>query len=185
MEFNKMLFYNLNTIFEEFNFQVVSQYKNFIELKSDKVNMTVSYDEREKSGSLYVGKNGKQQLHIDGNVMLNFFEAELKDKLIIPERTYQDFVKNLVILFNNGGNKLLEGDNSLMNRIEDYSEMQSSNYTKTLFDNQNLKAANKAWENGDYPNVIKYLDKISKDVLTPSLKKKYEISQRRLNNYQR
>ena len=75
---------------------------------------------------------------------------------------------------------MLENDDHLLIALEKFNKQRCSEYTKSLAEQQNLEAANKAWKDGNYPDVIKYLKMIDKVNLSVSFMQKYKIAQQRL-----
>ncbi|HRF25591.1 MAG TPA: hypothetical protein PLR98_15580, partial [Chitinophagaceae bacterium] len=61
-----------------------------------------------------------------------------------------------------------------------FSEKESEVYTFQILQEQNLAAANKAWENGNYKEFIKMIDQTNKDKLPSSYQLKYKIANQKI-----
>lgn len=177
MEFNKYVLDKLELIFQKHKLTVTEQFNNYVKLESDKVVLTITHDIRENANLLYIGKTADTLYLIDGNIIKRFFIPDLEQFFKIPELTVEDFVNNLVIFFEGEGRLLLEGNSDVLNTIEKYVLMKSKEYTTELLYKQSLDAANKAWEEGNYKDFIKYLDKMDKQKLPSSYELKYKMAQ--------
>jgi hypothetical protein len=177
MNFNKLIFDKLDSIFQKHNLQVVEQFENYVKFKSEKSIVVISHAERENSNSLYIGPNEDFLYPINENVLKKVFNSVLRIEKVTPEA----FISNLELFFKREGNSLLDGDIEKINAIKSYIHKESEEYTVKLMQRQNLDAANKAWEEGNFKDFIKYLDKMDKEQLSLSYEKKYKIAQQKLN----
>ena len=169
MTFIELVHNRLDGIFEKHNLQCEEEFENYIKLKSNKVIISLSYDERENGGCLYVGKTKTSLLYMGGGIINKFFPEDLKKYFIVPEKTKEDFVNNIFSLFNNKGKLLIEGDQITLDIISRYLIRQNENYTNTLLQEQHLLSANKAWSKRDYKSFIDYIDKTNWQTLQPLL----------------
>lgn len=78
------------------------------------------------------------------------------------------------------GSALLSGDESKLLELKLFSEKESEVYTFQILQEQNLAAANKAWENGNYKEFIKMIDQTNKDKLPSSYQLKYKIANQKI-----
>lgn len=175
MEFNKLVIDRFNLIFQK-NIHVIEQFRNYVKIKLDDVVITVSRDEREGSNSIYIGRKESSLYPLNENVLKDVFNSALKIDYVTPEV----FVNNLVTFFAAEGNALIAGNPDALKKVEKYVDKVSNEYTKELIDNQNLAAANKAWEEGNYKDFIKYLDRTDRQKLPSSYELKYKIAHQKL-----
>jgi hypothetical protein len=177
MDFNELVFDKLGLIFQKHNLHVTEQFKNYVKLKSDRVVIALSHDVRENSSSFDVGTNEGSLYPVNNNVIKAVFNSDIKVRKINPEA----FVNNLAVFFEGEGKALLNGDAFTLKAVEKYVQNESEEYTMQIVEKQNLDAANKAWQEGNYHNFIKYLDKIDIQKLPPSFALKYKIARQKSN----
>lgn len=176
MKFNKLIADKLEPVFQKYNLQIFEQFENYIKFKSDKVVITVSYDPRENSNSLFIGKSDDFMCLIDDDVLRNIFNSDIE----IDYVTSQKFINNIVVFFSTKGKPIIEGDIDTLRALEEYIYKKSEKYTNDIINRQNINAADKAWKETDYENFIKYIDKMDKEKLPDSYKLKYKISLQKL-----
>ena len=75
---------------------------------------------------------------------------------------------------------MIAGNTDALKKVEKYVDKVSNEYTTELIDKQNLDAANKAWEEGNYKDFINYLDKTDRQRLPSSYELKYKIAHQKL-----
>jgi hypothetical protein len=178
MDFNKLVFDKLGLIFNKYNLHIKEQFKNYIKLESDKVVLTVGYFEQESSSYLFVGGKEKPLYPIDENVFRNVFKSELE----INNLSAEDFINKLKIFFEKEGIPLITGDEEILTALERYVYNESKDYTSKLVEMQNIDAANRAWERGNYEEFIKYFDKLNRLKLPSSFELKYKWANQKLKN---
>lgn len=176
MEFNQLVLNRLGLIFQKHNLHVIEQFKNHVKLKSDSVIITLNHDERENSNAFYVGGNEDFLYPVDEYVLKSAFNSDLK----INNVTQEMFINNLAIFFEGEGKPLIAGNIYALEAVEKYVYKEGEVYTTQLVDKQNLDAANKAWEEGNYKDFIKYLDKTDRQKLPASYKLKYKMAHQKL-----
>ena len=176
MEFNKLVLDRFGLIFQKNNLRVTEQLNNFMKIKSDTIVITISHDNRENTNSLYIGRKDSSLCPIDENVLKDVFNSALKINYVTPEV----FVNNLAIFFEGEGNPLIVGNTDALKAVEKYIDKESKEYTAELVDKQHLDAANKAWEEGNYKDFIKYLDKTDRQKLPSSYELKYKMAHKNL-----
>ena len=86
MTFSELVHYRLDITFQKNNLECVTEFENYIKLKSNKVTIALYYDEKENAGSLYAGKSDASLFLIDSNIINKFFVTSLKDYFIIPKK---------------------------------------------------------------------------------------------------
>jgi len=176
MEFNKLVLDRLEPIFKKHNLHVTEQFKNYVKLKSDNVLITLNHDERENSNAFYVGSSDDFLYPIDEYILKSAFNSDLK----INHVTQEMFVNNLAIFFEGEGKPLIAGNTYALEAVEKYVYKEGEEYTTQLVDKQNLDAANKAWEEGNYKDFIKHLDKTDRQKLPASYELKYKMAHQKI-----
>lgn len=176
MEFNKIVIDRLEPIFHKNNLRVVEQFNDYLKIESDKIVLTISHDKRENSNSFFIGIKNSSLYQINENVLKDVFNSALKINNVSPDV----FVKNLALFLEGEGNQLIIGNKDALHSVEKYIQNESNEYTAELVKNQSLDAANKAWEEGNYKDFIKNLDKIDRQKLPSSYDLKYKMAQQKL-----
>lgn len=176
MEFNSLISKKLSVFFKNYNLQIIEEFKNYLKLKSDKIFIILTHDEREKSNALYVGRNENHMYPIDENVLKKAFDSDLK----INNISQEEFVNNIAIFFEGKGRPLISGNVYAIEAVEKYVYLEGQLYTTELLNKQNLQAANKAWEQNNFKDFIRYLDNIEVRYLPSSYKIKYKMALRKL-----
>jgi hypothetical protein len=178
MKFNQLISAKLHSLFTEHGLKITEQSKDIVRYESALLHISLVYNPRENSNNLWVGTKHSNAVEIDNQVMQEYFNSDLKLSKL-PQET---FVNNVFLFFIGEGERLLEGNERALAGLEKFDNQRSSEYTANLVEKQNLEAANKAWKDGNYSDVIKYLEKINKDDLPESFRQKYKIAQQRLGN---
>lgn len=178
MEFNQLISAKLHSLFTEHGLEITEQSKNIVRYESAVLHISLVHNPRENSNILWLGKKNFNDVEIDNQVMREHFNSDLK----LGNLPQETFINNVFLFFMGDGERLLEGDERALISLEKFNEQRSSEYTANLMEKQNLDAANKAWKEGNYLDVIKYLEKINKDDLPESFKQKYKITQQKLKN---
>jgi hypothetical protein len=163
----------LTPFLQEYGFRVTETFKNYIKYESPDVTYALSYDERERSFSTFLGKRNGSMALLSGDVLTNVFHEDLSS---YKKRSVAD---NYIYFLLGNGQGLLHGDKIILNRLEEYSNVAAKQYTATLLREQNLREADKAWQEKNYTQFIKLLDQVDKKTLTKSYLKKYEIASKR------
>ncbi len=175
MNFNQIITEKLEKYFQMYALKVIDTFNNYIKLKSDSIIITISFDERENAGLLYVGKSDETMILINND----FIMPNLSNTFNKPLNMKEYFINNLALYFERDGKLILEGNDNFINKLYDTQKKESYDYTNKIIENQNLDLATKAWEKQDYLTFIQYIDKIDKKKLPLSMIKKYEISKRK------
>ncbi len=176
MEFKKLILEKLNPLFIKFGFRLIEKSKEIVKYELDNLIITIVHNPRENSNTLWVGKEGFKEVEVDDQVMKEFFNSDLKLSNL-PQET---FVNNVLLFFLGDGKGVIKGNESDIISLEKFNKKRSKEYTESLLNKQFLEAANKAWREGNYADVIKYLKRVNEKSLTTSFKQKYKISQQRL-----
>jgi hypothetical protein len=172
MEFNQLVTENIVPLLKEHSFLVVEQYMDFFHFKSNVVEVTISYNELDRTSLFEIGKTGGFLYPLTDKLVQQVFGSDIK----INQVTKEMFVNNIALFLKSGGSALLKGDENKLLELQVFSEKESEIYTLQILEEQNLAAANKAWENGNYKEFIKIIDKTNKDKLPSSFQMKYKIA---------
>lgn len=178
MELNQIISAKLHSLFTEHGLEITEKLKDIMRYESAVLHISLVHNPRENSNNLWVGRKHFNAVEINNQVMYEYFNSDLK----LSNLPKEAFVNNVFLFFIGEGERLLEGNESALVGLEKFNEQRSLEYTANLVEKQNLEAANKAWKDGNYSDVIKYLEKINKDELPESFKHKYKIAQQRLGN---
>ncbi len=179
MEFNNQIFKKLNSFFIENEFTLTEETNQIIKYQSDKLIISIVYNSRENSNSLWLGSDYlKNFIEIDNELLKIFFDSDLK----LENQPKDIFVNKVLLFFKGPGENILKGDEKTIINLEKFKKDQSEKYTSELLDNQNLEAANTAWKEGNYIDVIKYLKKVDKKRISDTFKKKYKIAQKKTSS---
>ena len=177
MEFNLVILEKLGTFLALQGLQVVEESKNIVKYENERYFIKFVYNARENSYSLCVGGKCFNEIEIDNQLMREYYKSDLK----LGQLKLDNFVSNVVLFFVSYGKKLLDADDNAIVDLERYYKQRSSRYTTMLIEEQNLVAANKAWENKNYLDVIKFAENIDKRNMPKSLKMKYDIARKRIS----
>lgn len=178
MEFNQLISAKLHLLFTEHGLKLTEQSNDIVRYESALLHISLVQNTRENSNNLWVGTKHSNAVEIDNQVMQEYFNSDLKLSKL-PQET---FVNNVFLFFIGEGEMLLEESERALAVLEKFDNQRNSEYTANLVEKQNLEAANKAWKDGNYSDVIKYLENINKDDLPESFRQKYKIAQQRLGN---
>jgi hypothetical protein len=178
MEFKQLILEKLQSLFIDHGLELTEQSKNLVKYESQELIIGLSHNFRENTNALWVGRKHFIEVEIDNFVMQEYFNSDLKLSNL-PKET---FVNNVYQFFLMDGAKLLVRPELAMVSLEKFNEQRSAKYTASLLEKQNLEAANKAWKDGNYSDVIKYLERVDEVNLLASMKQIYKIAQQNLSN---
>jgi hypothetical protein len=164
-------------LFIEHGLKVTEQSKYIVRYESNDLIISLIHNPREHSNTLWIGRKNFNEVEIDNQIMRDYFSSDLK----LGNLPQGAFVKNVFLFFMGDGKKLLERSEHAFICLEKLTDKGAKEYTTKLVEKQNLEAANKAWTDGNYSDVVKYLENINKDDLPRSFRKKYKIAQQRSN----
>lgn len=163
---------------KEHGLEITEQVTNIIRYQSTKLHVSLVHDPRENSNTLWVGKSRFDIVEIDNRLMRDLYNSDLK----LSNLSKEDFVNNVLLFFNGDGEKLLKGNKTDLIRLGKFNVKRSEEYTENLVEKQHLDAADRAWKEGNYLDVLKHLKSVNEEKLTASYKQKYRIAQKRLSN---
>ena len=176
MEFNKLISEKLHPLFTDNGFKLTEQSKHSVDYKSGSLVIAMFHNQFDNSYTLWIGRDCFQSVEIDNEVMTGFFNSDLKF-CNLPRET---FVNNVFLFFTGEGESLIKGNESDFISLEKFSDRRSDEYEESQLNEQYLEAANIAWKEGNYTDVIRYLKKINEESLPNSFKLKYKIAQKRI-----
>ncbi len=160
----------LTPFFLKNEFLTTESFKDNIKYESNYCVVTMSYDNRDRSISIFVGRKGKNLTELTEDILKNFFNTD--DKLLLDEK----FVANFVKFLNGKGKAILSGDANVLDKLDEFANVLAKTYTENLMTSQSMKLADKAWSEKNYMEFINQLDRIEKGSLTETYLKKYQIA---------
>lgn len=179
MEFNKLILEKLHPIFREYGLKIKKQLDGVLQYESEVLHISLAHNDIENSNSLWLGsKISGNFVEMNNQVMKEFFNIDLQ----LDNLSQEDFVNNIFLFFTNEGKVVLRGNESQLLKLEEFDQERSDLYTARLIEKQALEAANEAWKNGNYIEVIKYLEQINEANLSAPQKMKYKLAKRKLAN---
>ncbi|RRQ46497.1 hypothetical protein [Chryseobacterium sp. SC28] len=176
MDFNIQIKTQLFPIFQRYGFEIVEEFKNVLRFQSSITKINIVHNPFENSNTIWVGKRGKtDMIEINNNLLILFFNSLLNlDKVSV-----EVFINNLVIFFENEGESLLIGNK--INDLEKFDLERSKIYTQNLLNQQNINAADKAWQQNDYENFVNIINGLNYEKLPKPYLLKYKIAKQKLN----
>lgn len=174
MEFNQIILEKLGFLFKKYNLQILEQRSNYLKLQSNSLIIIIAHNQLENSNTLWLGRNDEKtdKVEIDNTTLKLFFKSDLK----LSQISIEYFVDKLALFFENEAKSLLMGDGNRIDDLEKFDLERSRKYTQDLLDRQNLAAADRAWDTGNYKGFIKLIDQTNKDKLPSSYQLKYKIA---------
>lgn len=178
MGFNQLILTKLRHIIQENNLYVAEERNDYIKLEKGSLFIIISHNPLENSNTLWLGQNDNQLdvIEIDNYALRTFFQSNLRFNEICTD----SFISNLVQFFENQANSLLKGDLSILVKLKEFDQIRSDSYTQSLLESQNLVKADKAWQEENYEEFIKFIDRIGVEKLLTSYKLKYKIALKKL-----
>ena len=78
MEFNKLISEKLYPLFIQNGFKLTEESKYIVKYRSGSLVMAMVHNPSENSNTLWIGRDGFQEVEIDNQVMKEFFNSDLK-----------------------------------------------------------------------------------------------------------
>ena len=176
MNFNQLVFEKVVPLFSEQHFQVSELYENFFQFKSVLVEVTISYNELDKTCLFEVGKVGGFLYPINDNALEQVFGSEIK----FNQQTKEGFLNSVVIFLKQEGIFILNGELEKLEELKSFIEKESEVYTSKVIKQYNLAALDKAWNNGEYEAFIKLFNQTNKNEFPQSYLIKYKIANQKI-----
>ena len=168
----------LATILSLYNFSVSNEYDNFVEFSNDIYSITVSHNQMENSNSLSIGKKNSHLIEINKRILKSIFNLDIN----IENLPFIQFLENVEKVLNSIVKLLFSKDSTLIEEMEDLDYLEAKRYTRQLIHNQNLKIADKAWNEKKYSEFIRIFDELYVDLLPNSYIMKLDYAKKQLNN---
>lgn len=176
MNFNQLISNKLSPLLTKHGLIITQQSDYTTKFESEELAITLSHSTREGSNTLWIdSKKPQKSIEIDDQAMKAFFHSDLK----LNGLTKENFINNVLLFFGREGKELLKANSISLINLGNYDEQRSEKFTSNVVHKQYLKAANKAWENKNYSDFIRYIDKVGKNNLDASFKQKYKIAQQK------
>ena len=127
MEFNQEAHINLDSLFHKYNFEVIEETKNYLQLKSPFLVIILVYDPGERSNNIYIitSSSSSRTIGLDNEIFKDFFKSNLR----LSSTDVKKFVDTLAKFFENEGKLILQGDIKEIVRLEMYSSLRDKIYT--------------------------------------------------------
>ena len=132
MNFNQIILEKLGSILRKYNFNISQQWNNFLMFNLENLTLTFVHNERENSNTFFLSGDGKNSLEIGDETLKGFFKSELK----LTDAPIDVFISNLILFFENEGRPLLDGDLTLLKKLEEFDWQRSYKYTQDLIKKQ-------------------------------------------------
>lgn len=177
MNFAQTILEKMGFLFQRYNLKIVEQRNDYLKLQSDSLIVIMAYNHLEKSNTLWIGKNDEKadKIEIDNDILSAFFKSNLR----LSEVPTDVFIDNLTSFFENEASSLFIGDSYRLEELERFDLQRSHNYTQIVLNRQYIEAADKAWNDGNYKELVKNIDRLNKDELPSSYILKYKIASRK------
>lgn len=176
MELNHMVLKKFRSLFEVHGLEMTEQSNNIVRYESALLKVSLAHNPRENSNILWIeSKHSNDSIEIDDQVLKEFFSSKLQ----LNNLPQEAFVNNVFLFFTSDGERILQGDTELLDKLETFDQVRSEIYTLKLLEAQNIAAAEKAWKDRNYPDVVKYLSKVKMANLPASLRQKYKIARKK------
>jgi hypothetical protein len=173
MQFNTLIKTQISPILRKHGYRLSEEFENIIGFKSLSMRLNFAYNAYDRTFLVEIGRQGNYLNTLDDNAVKGIFGFELP----IEQVTMEDFVRNLSVLFEQPQVvKLLEGN---VSPLEKFSAQASSDYTASLVRSQLLEDISRAWDDKNYGEFIRIVDKIGLDDLPGSYLLKYKIAKRK------
>lgn len=175
MEFNTLVERYLLPVFQKYGFEKTEEFENIVRFQSSEMRINLAFNDYDNSHLVELGRRGEMLFPLNDNTVRRVWGSSA---FPVEQVTSKVFVQNLSLLFEKKeGIELLEGNIDLLKSI---LIGESEYYTTQLMRTQELEAASKAWENGDYLSFVDSIDKIGVSKLPKSYQLKYKIAKQKL-----
>lgn len=178
MEYSKIVLEKLALIFKKYKLNIIERRSDYLKLNSKYLRIIISHNRFENSNIIWLGRNDEKSaiVEIDDDILKQFFNSKLK----LSQVSTETFINNLVLFFEYDALPLFVNGENKISELEKFHLDRSEKYTQELLVNQNLLAANKEWDYGNYKEFIKLIDRIDKIELPTSYKLKYNIAKHKV-----
>lgn len=160
----------LTPIFEDHGFKCVESYTNYARFESEFISIAIIHDKREMSNLLSIGELNGDLHFLDSEILKHIFNYDMGK---IRPKEFSKFWTDFLLTEGKG---ILTGDLNKIKELNNYQNKRAKKYTTDLIRDQNLRAANQAWDQMDYLLFIKHIDLLDKDSLPKSYALKHKIA---------
>jgi hypothetical protein len=164
----------LTPFFSAYGFTEVIPYKNAVVYQSDALVVSLSFNDRERSISVFVGKEAGE-IELSAELLKRAFYHDAK--LLLNG----SFANELREFFTGKGQMLLMGDVETIKMVRNTHQKMSEDYTNRLIQSQMLADADKAWLAGNYRAFLDVMDKLAGITLPKSYLLKQKIAREKLS----
>ena len=88
---------------------------------------------------------------------------------------------NFLTFLKGTGASILIGDKVAINLLQEFSETQSKEYTDRIISMRFIQNAENAWQKRDFSTFVTNIENIDTNLISDSLRKKYQIALSKLN----
>lgn len=169
MNFEQAIYPLTEFLFDN-NFLVAYREQHFIRYFKNSTTITVAYASLEYLFYTHVGQNSKSLIELTPAAIKTVFN----DDSFQFQSTLT--IDNLISFFKGKGKSIVSGHKDVFQRLIDFSDQQSKEFTKELIQLQNIQGADKAWRHKDYLSFIRCIDRTDKELVPESYLKKYKIA---------
>jgi hypothetical protein len=156
------------------NFKISESWAHYIRYSSGSVIIIVGYSDRERLFSYFAGYDHELPVEIGPRIINTVFGDDrfgLQQSLTIPD--FISFIKNK-------GSAIVKGDRQKLKEMKDLMARESEESAVEAILHQNLREAEKAWDQKDYRHFIKCVNRVNKDDLPLSYVRKRLIALKEL-----
>lgn len=176
MDFNQLVIEKIFPLFQKQDFTVENEYNNFFQFKSAHIEVIISYNELDRTSLFEVGKRDNFLYPINDKAINIVFGSDIK----VDKQTKEVFIDNIAIFLESEGSIIFKGDTKKLDEFKHFIEAESNIYTSQILKQQNLSAADKAWNVGNYMEFIKLIEQVNKNNVPFSYLLKYKIAIKRV-----
>jgi len=176
MNFNQLIADKISPLLEENGFLIAETQENYFRFTSEEVKLNISYNPREKSGLMEVGKRDKMSYPLNDKLIRIIFDSP-----ITIEGSYgaDAFVDHLAVFLHGDGFPIVKGDHVKLEEIKKFVEQESKEYTNALKLEQILQQADQAWKDEEYSEFTRLINELKKGKLPASYLLKYKIAKQK------
>jgi hypothetical protein len=171
MQFDEFI-EKISPLLLEHGFDVTELSNNFIQFDSDLVRLNFTYNPLERQSYTHVGYKDGKISELDSKVLNDVFQHKSASGGLTPV----DFLA----FFKGKGFSLLQHNTEDLDRQQSYILKRSQEFTKQIIEQQLLQSADFASRAKDYQKFIQGVDRLDKNNLSDSYKKKYSIALKKI-----
>ena len=112
----------IDPAFQNLGFKKVEGYRNFVRYESENVGVSFSFNDKENSFDIFIGKLGENLFELTDKVFKEVFNENFG-------RAEESIVENLINFFQGKGNAILIGDPDKLEELKKYVYKGAKKYT--------------------------------------------------------